>query len=121
MAELTQIADPALSQRNTLYLIEVVNLGPDLIESNELDHDLLGLLYGVEVGFSIVFHLMNLLHHRLTLSISLLLCLFFQLFLHLLEVVVKILCMVQLLSPEVPLEQSGFQPIAELYLFVFDH
>lgn len=29
--------------------------------------------------------------------------------------------MVQLLSPEVPLEQSGFQPIAELYLFVFDH
>lgn len=63
MAQFTQIADPALSQRNTLYLIQVVNLGPDLIESYELDHDLLGLLYGVEIGLSIVFHLMNLLHH----------------------------------------------------------
>lgn len=64
---------------------------------------------------------MNLLHHCFTLSISLLLCLFFQLFLHLLEVVVKIFCVVELLSSEVPLKQSCFQPIAELYLFVFDH
>lgn len=121
MTELTQIADPALGQGDALYLVQVVDLGPYFVEANELDHDLLGLLDGVEVRLGIVLHLMHLLHHRLAPRVPFLLRLFLQLLLHLLEVVVEILRVVQLLRPEVPLEQRSLQPVAELDLFVLDH
>ena len=102
MAHLSQVANAALSQRNALDLVKVVDLGPYLVETNELDHDLLGLLYGVEVGLGVILDLVHPL--PLTLALLFLPSLFFDQ----LEVVVDVLGVVQFLRPEVALEEGGF-------------
>ena len=102
MAHLSQVAYAALCQRNALYLVQVVDLGPYLVETNELDHDLLGLLYGVEVGLGVILDLVY------PLSFTLALLFLPSLLFDQLEVVVDVLGVVQFLRPEVSLEEGGF-------------
>lgn len=105
-----------------MYLVQIVDLGPDLIESNELDHNLFGLLDGVEVGLSIILNLMHLLNHLLAFCILVVLVIaFFEFLFDLLQVIVDILGVMQLFCSEIPFEQSSFQPIPELDLLVFYH
>jgi hypothetical protein len=68
----SQVADPTLSQRYALYFVQIVDLGPDLVEAYKLDDDLFALLDGLEIGLSVVFYLMYLsgpylLHSRISL------------------------------------------------------
>lgn len=127
MPHLPKITDATFRQGNTLDLIQIVDLGPDLIEPHELDHNFLGLLDGVEVCLSIILNLMHLLNHLFTLGIIVLLIAivlpipFLEFLLDQLQVIVDILGVMQLFCSEIPFEQGSFQSIPEFYLLVFDH
>jgi hypothetical protein len=83
VANLAQIAYPALSQRNALDFIQVVDLCPYLVEADELNHDLLRFLDGIEIGVGIVLNLMDLLDSFFAFGVLLLFCLFLEFFLDL--------------------------------------
>ena len=40
----TKITDSALWKRNALYFVQVVDFGPNLVKTYELNHDLFGFL-----------------------------------------------------------------------------
>lgn len=122
MPHLSEVTDAAFGQGDTLDLIQIVDFGPDLIKANELDHNFLGLLDGVEVCLRIILNLMYLLNSLFALVIlAILLISFLEFLFDLFQVIVDILGVMQLFCSEIPLEQGSFQPIAELYLLVFDH
>lgn len=122
MPHLSEIADTAFCQGNTLNLIQVVDLGPDLIETHKFNHNFLRFLDGVEVCLGIILDLMHLLNYFFTLgNLAILLTPFLEFLLDLLQIIVDILGVMQLFCSEIPLKQGSFQSIPKLYLLVFDH
>lgn len=123
MSDLSQIAYPALSQRYALDFIQIVDLIPDFIEANELDHNLLGLLDGVKISLSVVFNGVDFFSPSL-LYLSVLRfrgLTLFEVVLDLFEIIIDILGVMKFFCSEISFEKCSFQSIAKLNLFVFDH
>ena len=130
MSSRPKITNLTLGQRNTLKLIQIIDLRPNLVESDKLYHNPLVLLQSSHIGFRIVLNLVNLFLNLLTLCLHFIF-LFLFLFLLLLflpstlllqlllitsQTLINILRMMQLFGPKIPLKQRRFKFIPKFNL-----